>query len=130
MKELTPAAACHSDLREIFANLNPVLRGWGGYFATGSAASKFTQVESYVWTRLRRLVRKRKGRNLRASEMNRWTRDAFFELGVHRLRGAVLYPGHAQTLCPERSPVSRVQEIRTHGLNGGSTLSRRQTEQG
>ncbi len=26
-------------------------------------------------------------------------------------------------LCPERPPVSRVREIRTHGLRGGSALS-------
>ena len=28
VKELTPNVACHRDLREIFAKINPVLRGW------------------------------------------------------------------------------------------------------
>ena len=53
VKELTPRAACHRDLRETIAKINPVLRGWGGYFATGNAAGKFNQVDNYVWTRLR-----------------------------------------------------------------------------
>jgi group II intron reverse transcriptase/maturase len=130
VKELTPMAACHRDLRETIAKLNPVLRGWGGYFATGNAASKFNQVDSYVWIRLRKLLRRRKGRNLRAGEMSRWTRDAFHELGVHRLRGTVRYPRQAQVPRSERPPVSRVREIRTHGLNGGPTHIRRETEEG
>ena len=130
VKELTPRAACHGDLRDTIAKLNPVLRGWGSYFATGNAARRFNQVDSYVWMRLRGLIRKRKGRNLRAGEMARWTRDAFHELGVHRLRGTVRYPGHAQLSRPDRPPVSRVREIRTHGLNGGLSHIRRKTEEG
>ena len=123
VKELAPNAACHRDLRETIAKINPVLRGWGGYFATGNAARKFNQVDSYVHARLRMLMRRRKGRNLRAGEMRRWTRDAFHELGLHRLRGTIRYPGHARVPRSERPPVSRVREIRTHGLNGGRTHS-------
>ena len=130
VKALTPIAARHQDLRETIAKINPVLRGWGGYFATGNAASKFNQVDSYVWMRLRALMRKRKGRNLRAGEMRRWTRDAFHELGVHRLRGTVRYPDNAQVPRSERPPVSRVREIRTHGLNGGLTHTRHTTGKG
>lgn len=63
------------------------MRGWGNYFATGNAASKFNQVDSYVWMRLRKLVRIRKGRQLRAGEMARWTRHAFHEIGLHKLLG-------------------------------------------
>src|SRR5271167_2425624 len=61
VKELTPNAACHRDLRDTIAKINPVIRGWGGYFATGNAAIKFNQVDSYVWSRLRKLMRRRKG---------------------------------------------------------------------
>jgi len=130
VKELTPIAARHRDLRETFAKLNPVLRGWGGYFATGNAAKKFNQVDSYVWMRLRTLMRKRKGRHLKAGEMRRWTRDAFHALGVHRLRGTVRYPDRAQLPRSERPPVSRVREIRTHGLNGGLNRTRPLTGEG
>jgi hypothetical protein len=130
VKELTPRTACHRDLRETIAMINPVIRGWGAYFATGNATGKFNQVDSYVWSRLRALVRKRKGRNLRAGEMARWTRQAFHHLGLHKLLGTIRYPGKAKLPRPERPPVSRVREIRTHGLNGGLTHSRRKTEEG
>jgi group II intron reverse transcriptase/maturase len=130
VKELTPIAASHRDLRETIAKINPVLRGWGNYFATGNASTKFNQVDSYVWARLRNLMRRRKGRNLRPGEMSRWTRRAFHEPGLHKLLGTIRHPGHAQLPRSERPPVSRVREIRTHGLNGGLTHSRRETEEG
>jgi group II intron reverse transcriptase/maturase len=130
VKELTPRAACHRDLRETIAKINPVIRGWGGYFATGNASAKFNQVDSYVWMRLRKLMRSRKGRNLRPGEMSRWTRRAFHGLGLHKLLGSVRYPGKAQLPRSERPPVSRVPEIGTHGLNGGLTHSRHPTEEG
>lgn len=119
VKELTPRSACHQELREVIAKLNPVLRGWGGYFRSGNASAKFNQVDSYVWMRLRGLVRKRKGRQLRAGEMTRWTRHAFHDFGLHKLLGTIRYPGSTQLPRPDRPPVSRVREIRTHGLNGG-----------
>jgi len=119
VKELTPRGVCHRDLRATIEKLNPVLRGWGNYFRTGNANTKFNQVDSYVWMRLRKLVRARKGRTLRPGEMSRWTRQAFHELGVHKLLGTIRYPGQAQLPRPERPPVSRVRVIRTHGLNGG-----------
>jgi RNA-directed DNA polymerase len=124
VKELTPSAAQHRDLRDTIAKLNPVLRGWGGYFRTGNAARKFNQLDSYVWQRLKALVRKRKGRNLRPGEMTRWTRDEFVRLGLHRLRGTIRYPGSRTMPLPDRPPVSRVREIRTHGLNGGLARTR------
>ena len=130
LKELTPRAACHQDLRETIAKINPVIRGWGGYFATGNASTKFNQVDSYVWMRLRKLMRSRKGRNLKPGEMRRWTCTAFHELGLYKLLGTVRYPNKAKLPRPERPPVSRVREIRTHGLNGGLNRIRRQTEEG
>jgi group II intron reverse transcriptase/maturase len=93
VKELTPKARCHADLREVIAQLNPVLRGWGAYFRTGNAAAKFNQLDSYVWQRLRDLRVKRAGSKLHAGDLERWTRDYFVEgLGLHRLRGTVRYP--------------------------------------
>jgi RNA-directed DNA polymerase len=92
VKELTPRSRCHADLREVIAGLNPVLRGWGQYFRTGNAATRFNQVDEYVWRRLRSLRVKRKGRSLRAGEAERWTRASFWNLDLHRLRGTVCYP--------------------------------------
>ncbi len=95
VKELTPRARCHEDVREVIADLNPVLRGWGNYFRTGNAAKRFNQLDGYVWRRLRSLRVARKGRNLKAHEAASWTRESFWNLGLHRLRGTVAYPEKA-----------------------------------
>ncbi len=93
VKELTPRARCHADLRDVVARLNPVLRGWGAYFKTGNAAARFNQLDSYVYRRLRALRVKRAASRLRAGQTERWTRDYFVEgFGLHRLRGTVCYP--------------------------------------
>jgi RNA-directed DNA polymerase len=83
------------DIREVIAELNPVLRGWGNYFRTGNAADKFVQLDRYVAWRLKRLLIKRKGRNLRAGQAEQWTPDWLRELGLHRLMGTIRYPGSA-----------------------------------
>jgi len=92
VREMTPRGRCHVDTCDVIANLNPVLRGWGEYFRTGNAAKRFNQLDSYVWQRLRSLRVKRKGRHLRPGEVERWSRDYFHDLGLHRLRGTVRYP--------------------------------------
>jgi len=92
VKELTPRSRCHADLRDVIAELNPLLRGWGNYFRSGNAARRFNQLDTYVWRRLRSLRVHRKGRQLRAGEADRWTSDHFHNLGLHRLRGTVRYP--------------------------------------
>jgi RNA-directed DNA polymerase len=83
------------DVRELIAELNPILRGWGNYFRTGNAAERFRQIDRYVAWRLKRLLIKRKGRNLRAGEAAAWTEDWLVKLGLHRFRGTIRYPGAA-----------------------------------
>ena len=92
VKELTPRSRCHADLRDVIADLNPVLRGWGNYFRTGNAAKRFNQLDGYVYRRLKDLRVKRKGRQLRAGEAEGWTREYFWNLGLYRLHGTVRYP--------------------------------------
>src|SRR5712691_8193861 len=92
VKACTTRGACHRDLRETIAQLNPVLRGWGAYFRTGNAAIKFGQVDDYAAWRLKRLLVKRHGRDLRPGQATRWTPDFFHALGLHRLRGTIRYP--------------------------------------
>jgi group II intron reverse transcriptase/maturase len=95
VRELTPRGRCHDDMLDVIARLNPVLRGWSQYFRTGNAAQRFNQIDSYVWRRLRRLRKQRKGRHLRPGEMDKWSREHFQTLGLHRLRGTVRYPESA-----------------------------------
>ena len=70
--------------------------GWGNYFKTGNAATRFSQLDTYVWQRLLALRLERKGRHLKPGEVMRWTRESFWNLGLHRLRGTVQYPEPAQ----------------------------------
>jgi RNA-directed DNA polymerase len=81
-----------ADIREVIADLNPLLRGWGNYFRTGNAAVKFGQADDYVVRRLRDLMVKKRGRNLRAGQAEAWTEDWFNGHGLYRLRGTIRYP--------------------------------------
>jgi group II intron reverse transcriptase/maturase len=92
VKDMTPKSRCHRDPRDVIAELNPVLRGWGQYFRTGNAADKFAEVDRYVAWRLKRLRIKRKGRHLKPREPRRWTPPYFYALGLQKLSGTVAYP--------------------------------------
>jgi RNA-directed DNA polymerase len=83
------------DLGDVIAELNPILRGWGNYFRTGNASVQFLTIDRHVAWRLKRMLIKRHGRNLRAGRADRWTRAWFEEQGLHRLMGTVRYPGLA-----------------------------------
>lgn len=93
VRELTQRRANSGrDIREVIADLNPVLRGWGNYFGTGNAMAKFVDVDSYVWRRLFRLKVHSKGRHLRPRAIEAWDSTYFHDLGLYRLRGTVRYP--------------------------------------
>jgi RNA-directed DNA polymerase len=80
------------DIRDVIADLNPVLRGWGNYFRTGNADIKFRQADRYVIWRLKRLMISKRGRNLHAGQARQWTEEWFNGHGLHRLRGTIRYP--------------------------------------
>jgi RNA-directed DNA polymerase len=93
IKDVTPRARCHADLRDVVAQINPILRGWGNYFRSGNAATQFQQVDEYVGRRLKSLKVKQKGRNLKPDELRRWTSDYFHKgFGLHQLGGTIQYP--------------------------------------
>jgi RNA-directed DNA polymerase len=81
-----------ADIREVIADLNPLLRGWGNDFRTGNAAVKFRQIDYYVVNRLHSLIVRKRGRNLRAGQADAWTEDWFNGHGLYRLRGTIRYP--------------------------------------
>ena len=76
----------------MIADLNPLLRGWGNYFRTGNAAVKFVQADRYVAWRLKRLLVKKRGRNLHAGQADQWDRNWMEGMGLHRLSGTIRYP--------------------------------------
>jgi RNA-directed DNA polymerase len=53
---------------------------------------KFRQIDWYVVGRLRGLMVKKRGRNLRPDQADQWTEPWFNDHGLHRLRGTIRYP--------------------------------------
>ena len=95
IKALTGRGYAGTDIRDVIAAINPVLRGWGNYFRTGNANTKFIQIDRYVEDRLWGLMRKRYGRNLKPGQWTLWSREWFEAHGLYRLRGTIRYPGLA-----------------------------------
>ena len=92
-----PSRSCHGEghVRPTGVPDTPLvgfLRGWGNYFRTGNAADKFVSLDRHVVWRLRRLLIKKRGRNLRAGQADRWTPNWFHDQGLHKLMGTIRYP--------------------------------------
>jgi RNA-directed DNA polymerase len=92
VKALTSRSRVGVRLPETIKALNLFLRGWGGYFRTGNAAERFVTLDRYVAWRLKRLLIKQRGRNLRAGQANRWNRAWFHDQGLHQLMSTIRYP--------------------------------------
>lgn len=78
------------DLKEVIADLRPVMQGWAAYFRSGNASRCFALVERHALTRLRRLVRRRSQRSSR-----KLTFTEAIRLGLPPLQGTIRYPGGA-----------------------------------
>jgi RNA-directed DNA polymerase len=89
---LTARSQVGQELEVVIARLNPFLRGWGNYFRTGNAAFKFNSLDRYVAWRLRSLLVKKRGRNLRPGQAATWTITWFYDQGLHQLMGTIRYP--------------------------------------
>jgi len=92
IKALTARSQVGQELAAVIARLNLFLRGWGNYFRNGNAADKFVEMDRYVAWRLKRLLVKQRGRNLRAGQASTWTRTWFHDQGLHKLMGTIRYP--------------------------------------
>jgi RNA-directed DNA polymerase len=117
VKALTGRSQVGMELKAVIERLNLFLRGWGNYFRTGNATNKFVQMDRHVAWRLRRLLIKKRGRNLRAGQADRWTRTWFHDQGLYKLMGTIRYPNGVT--MSRRPSVSRMRENRTYGLKGG-----------
>jgi group II intron reverse transcriptase/maturase len=113
VRELTSKQQSGKDVKQIIAELTPMLRGWGNYFRTGNADREFNKMDYFVVKSLRRWQFRRSGQ--RAMKRAPFTGDQLHGMGLHRLMGTVKYPAQA---TPVRSSLSRVRENRTHGLKG------------
>jgi len=113
VREITDKRASGEDVKQIIAKLNPVIRGWGNYFRTGTCRREFHRMDDFVYRRLLRWLHRRGGQ--RTGRNLLWKPDHFHGMGLYRLRGTVRYAAQA---APVRSSLSRVRENRTHGLKG------------
>lgn len=103
------------NVNEVIAKLNPVLRGWSNYFRSGNADREFNELDSYVYRRVTGWMERRGGQRSQF-RFSQWPSERLYEIGLCRMRGRVSYPAQA---TPVRPSLSRVREIRTHGLKGG-----------
>ena len=118
VKALTGRSRVGMELEDVIYDLNLFLRGWGNYFRTGNAANKFVTLDRYVAWRLKRLLIKKRGRNLRAGQADRWTPHLVPRPGPAQAHGHHPLPEGCVTMS-RRPSESRVRENRTHGLKGG-----------
>jgi RNA-directed DNA polymerase len=92
VKALTARSQGGQQLKDVIARLNRFLRGWGNYFRTGNAGIKFLTLDRYVTWRLKCLLVKKRGRNLRPGQAETWTRTWFHDQGLYQLMGTIRYP--------------------------------------
>jgi group II intron reverse transcriptase/maturase len=87
-RDATSVRQVGRSLTSVVADLNPLLRGWGGYFRRGNSARKFSTLDSYVQERLAILDNARRGRSGRSWGLchnSAW----YSRLGVYRLSGTI-----------------------------------------
>jgi RNA-directed DNA polymerase len=114
VREVTSKRNSGKDVKQVIAELTPVLRGWGNYFRTGNADREFNKIDRFVIRSLWRWQFKRGGQ--RRTKRARFSGDQLYGMGLYKLMGTVKYPAQA---TPRRSSLSRVPENGMHGLKGG-----------
>jgi RNA-directed DNA polymerase len=89
---MTARSQVGMEVDAVIKRLNLFLGGWGNYLKTGNSAAKFVSLDRYVAWRLKRLLIKKRGRNLHAGQATRCTRTWFHDQGLHKLMGTIRYP--------------------------------------
>ena len=113
VRELTGKRQSGKDVKQVIAELNPVIRGWANYFRTGNADREFNKMDYFVVSSISRWQLRRGGQ--RPTKRPLFTSGQLYGMGLHRLMGTVKYPSQA---TPRKSSLSRVPENGTHGLKG------------
>jgi len=96
VRQMTDRRYVGLSLDTVVARLNPVLRGWAGYFRHGNSSKKFNAVNSYVHQRMAILASNKHGLHGR-NWATRFDYGWFASLGIYRLPGTVRY-GSAHAL--------------------------------
>jgi group II intron reverse transcriptase/maturase len=90
VRQMTDRRYVGLSLETVVARLNPVLRGWAGYFRHGNSSRKFQAINSYVHQRMAILASNKHGLHGR-HWATRFTYGWFMSLGIYRLAGTVRY---------------------------------------
>ena len=61
IRQQTERTRLRVDLKELVAHLNRIIRGWRAYFSIGNSTKKLSDLDRYVWLRLWRFLKKRRG---------------------------------------------------------------------
>src|SRR4051812_49549324 len=95
VRELTSKRQSGKEVKQIIAELTPVLRGWGNYFRTGNADREFNKMDYYVVKSLRRWQYRRGGE--RPTKRAPFPRDQPPGGGLHRLMSTPEQPAPTAT---------------------------------
>lgn len=87
VREITSKRQSGKDVKQVIAELTPVLRGWGNYFRTGNAAREFNKMDNFVWWSLYRWHNRRGGQ--RTPKRSTWIRQQLYGMGLYRLLSTV-----------------------------------------
>jgi len=90
VREVTDRRYVGLSLDVVVDRLNPVLRGWSGYFRVGNSSRKFSVIDSYVAERMAILASNKHGLSGR-NWASRFTYAWLQSLGIYRLTGKVTY---------------------------------------
>jgi RNA-directed DNA polymerase len=115
IREITSKRQSGKEVKQIIADLTPVLRGWRNYFRSGKADREFHKIDALVTKSLRRWQHQRGGQ--RPRKRPPFTVQQLYGMDLHRLMASVRYPGPA---APRRSSLRRVPDNGMHGLKGSS----------
>jgi RNA-directed DNA polymerase len=114
VKALTGRSTTNLSLSELLRRLNPILRGWAGYFRYAAATHTFSYLGYYVWWRVVRWLRK-KHRRMTWKQLRRryYGKDRIQDKGIvlynpasmrivrYRFRGAqIATPWNQATVDP------------------------------
>jgi len=90
VRQMTDRRYVGLSLETVVARLNPVLRGWAGYFRHGNSSKKFQAINSYIHQRMATLASNKYGLHGR-NWATRFNYGWFISLGIYRLSGFVHY---------------------------------------
>ena len=117
-----PASRCHEDLRDVIADVNPCAARLGPVLSHGQRGDAIHSTSTATSrTGCAGSCVQRAGSRLRAGRADGVASSLLRSLGTPPPARHDSLSGGRVMRRPERPPVSRVREIRTHGLNGGLT---------